>query len=173
MFWTDIARFLQYFKNLSNSFTNILAILQDCNGVFSKYSSILRCYVGIYPFINYYLFFYLSSVVIYDLFIIFISLSLSLYSVKKSRRHSRCIKESRGKVVKVGGEGRVEVVGRPCTRIEVYGGLPSSRRCWGGQSLIILSLPMERHQGIIYSIIYYPLFYIFLILLSIIHPFIF
>ena len=38
MFWTDIARFLQYFRNLSNSFINILAILQDFNGIFSKYS---------------------------------------------------------------------------------------------------------------------------------------
>ena len=38
MFWTDIARFLQYFRNLSNSFINIFAILQDFNGIFSKYS---------------------------------------------------------------------------------------------------------------------------------------
>ena len=38
MFWTDIARFLQYFKNVSNSFINIFAILQDFNGIFSKYS---------------------------------------------------------------------------------------------------------------------------------------
>ena len=38
MFWTDIARFLQYFINLSNSFINIFAILQDFNGIFSKYS---------------------------------------------------------------------------------------------------------------------------------------
>ena len=37
MFWTDIARFLQYFWNLFNSFINILAILQDFNGIFSKY----------------------------------------------------------------------------------------------------------------------------------------
>ena len=37
MFWTDIARFLQYFRNLSDSFINILAILQDFNGIFSKY----------------------------------------------------------------------------------------------------------------------------------------
>ena len=28
---------LQYFINLSNSFMNILAILQDFNGIFSKY----------------------------------------------------------------------------------------------------------------------------------------
>ena len=38
MFWTDIARFLQYFRNLSNSFINIFAILQDFNVIFSKYS---------------------------------------------------------------------------------------------------------------------------------------
>ena len=37
MFWTDIARFLQYFRNLSNSFINILAILQDFNEIFFKY----------------------------------------------------------------------------------------------------------------------------------------
>ena len=38
MFWTDIARFLQYFRNLSNSYINIFAILQDFNLIFSKYS---------------------------------------------------------------------------------------------------------------------------------------
>ena len=38
MFWADITRFLQYFRNLSNRFINILAILQDYNGIFSKYS---------------------------------------------------------------------------------------------------------------------------------------
>ena len=38
MFWADIARFLQYFRNRSNSFINILAILQDFNGIFLKYS---------------------------------------------------------------------------------------------------------------------------------------
>ena len=38
MFWADIARFLQYFRNLSNSFINMLAILQDFNGIFLKYS---------------------------------------------------------------------------------------------------------------------------------------
>ena len=37
MFWTDTARFLQYFRNLSDSFINILAILQDFNEIFSKY----------------------------------------------------------------------------------------------------------------------------------------
>ena len=37
IFWTDIARFLQYFRNLSNSFINILAILQDFYAIFSKY----------------------------------------------------------------------------------------------------------------------------------------
>ena len=36
-FWTDIARFLQYFRNLSNSFINIFAILQHFNGIFLKY----------------------------------------------------------------------------------------------------------------------------------------
>ena len=35
MFWTDIARFLQYFRKC---FINIFAILQDFNGIFSKYS---------------------------------------------------------------------------------------------------------------------------------------
>ena len=38
MFWADVARFLQHFRNLSNSFINILAILQDFNGIFLKYS---------------------------------------------------------------------------------------------------------------------------------------
>ena len=38
MFWTNIARFLQYFRNLSNSFINIFAILQGFNEIFSKYS---------------------------------------------------------------------------------------------------------------------------------------
>ena len=38
MFWTDIARFLQYFRNLSNSFLNIFAILHGFNEIFSKYS---------------------------------------------------------------------------------------------------------------------------------------
>ena len=38
IFRTDIARFLQYFRNLSNSFINIVAILQDFNRIFSKYS---------------------------------------------------------------------------------------------------------------------------------------
>ena len=33
----DIARFLQYFRNLSDSFITILAILQDFNGIFAKY----------------------------------------------------------------------------------------------------------------------------------------
>ena len=37
MFWLDIAKFLQYFRNLSNSFINI-TMLQDINGIFSKYS---------------------------------------------------------------------------------------------------------------------------------------
>ena len=37
MFWTDIARFLKYSRNLSNSFINILAILQDFNKIFLKY----------------------------------------------------------------------------------------------------------------------------------------
>ena len=38
MFWTDIARFLQYFRNLSNSFVNTFAILKDFIEIFSKYS---------------------------------------------------------------------------------------------------------------------------------------
>ena len=38
MFWMDIARFLQYVRNFFNSFINIIAILQDFNGIFSKYS---------------------------------------------------------------------------------------------------------------------------------------
>ena len=38
MFWTDIARFLQYFRKLFNSFINIVAIFQHFNGIFSKYS---------------------------------------------------------------------------------------------------------------------------------------
>ena len=33
-----MARFLQYFGNLFNSFINILAILQDFNGIFLKHS---------------------------------------------------------------------------------------------------------------------------------------
>ena len=37
IFWMDIARFLQYFRNLSKSFINILAILQHFNGIFLKY----------------------------------------------------------------------------------------------------------------------------------------
>ena len=47
MFWTDIARFLQYFRNLSNSFINIFAILQDFNGIFSKYSFNITVLCGI------------------------------------------------------------------------------------------------------------------------------
>ena len=46
IFWTDIARFLQYFRNLSNSFINILAILQDFNGIFSKYFLIITVLCG-------------------------------------------------------------------------------------------------------------------------------
>ena len=38
MFWADIARFLQYFRNLSISFINILAILQNFKEIFSKCS---------------------------------------------------------------------------------------------------------------------------------------
>ena len=38
MVWTDIARFLKYFRKLFNSFINILEILQDFNRIFSKYS---------------------------------------------------------------------------------------------------------------------------------------
>ena len=49
MFWTAIARFLQYFRNLSNSFINIFTILQDLNGIFSKYSFNITVLWG-YPF---------------------------------------------------------------------------------------------------------------------------
>ena len=35
--WTDIARFLQYFRSVSNILIYILAILQDFNGIFLKY----------------------------------------------------------------------------------------------------------------------------------------
>ena len=38
MFWAGIARFLQYFRNLSNSFINILALLPDFYEIFLKYS---------------------------------------------------------------------------------------------------------------------------------------
>ena len=46
MFWTDIARFLQYLRHLSNRFINILVISQHYNGIFLNISLILRCYVG-------------------------------------------------------------------------------------------------------------------------------
>ena len=49
MFWTDIARFLQYFINLSNSFINIFAILQDFNRIFSKYSFNITVLCGYLP----------------------------------------------------------------------------------------------------------------------------
>ena len=49
MFWTDIARFLQYFWNLFNSFINIFAILKDFNGIFSKYSFNITVLCGILP----------------------------------------------------------------------------------------------------------------------------
>ena len=42
MFRAEIARFLQYFRNLPKSFINILAILQDFNGIFFKYSLIFH-----------------------------------------------------------------------------------------------------------------------------------
>ena len=47
MLWTDIARFLQYFRNLSNSCRNIFAILQDFNGIFSKYSFNITVLCGV------------------------------------------------------------------------------------------------------------------------------
>ena len=56
MFWTDIARFLQDFRNLSNSFINIFAILQDFNGIFSKYSftiTVLRGYISVVLIVSY------------------------------------------------------------------------------------------------------------------------
>ena len=46
IFWTYIARFLQYFRNLSNSFINIFAILQYFNGIFLKYSFNITVLVG-------------------------------------------------------------------------------------------------------------------------------
>ena len=52
----DIARFRDLFRDLSNynSFINILAILQDFKGIFSKYSfNITRCYVGIFLLFTY------------------------------------------------------------------------------------------------------------------------
>ena len=80
MFRADIARFLQYFRNPSNSFINIFSILQDFNGIFLKYSFNITVlcgesskfsiyshfsplYIGttisyIYLFIKYYLYFY-------------------------------------------------------------------------------------------------------------------
>ena len=48
MFWTDIARSLQYLKNLSNSFINILAILQHFNGIFLKYFLNITVLCGTY-----------------------------------------------------------------------------------------------------------------------------
>ena len=47
MFWTNIARFLQHFINLFNSFINILAILQNFNEIFSKYSLNITLLLGI------------------------------------------------------------------------------------------------------------------------------
>ena len=47
MFRTDMAGFLPYFKNLSNSFINIFAILQNFNGIFSKYSFNIMVLCGI------------------------------------------------------------------------------------------------------------------------------
>ena len=43
----DIARFLQYFRELFNSFINILAILQDFKGIFPKYSPNITVLCGI------------------------------------------------------------------------------------------------------------------------------
>ena len=51
MFWTDIARFLQNFRNLSNSFINILEILQDFNGIFLKYFLNITVLCGFLPHI--------------------------------------------------------------------------------------------------------------------------
>ena len=53
MFWADIARFLQYFRNLSNSFINILAILQDFNRIFLKYSLNITVLCGAFFCCNY------------------------------------------------------------------------------------------------------------------------
>ena len=46
MFWTEIAKILQYFRNLSNCFINIFAILQDFNEIFSKYSFNIKVLCG-------------------------------------------------------------------------------------------------------------------------------
>ena len=48
-FWTDFARFLIYFRNLSNSFINILAILQDFNGIFLKFFLNITVLCGYLP----------------------------------------------------------------------------------------------------------------------------
>ena len=49
MSWTDNARFLQYFRNLSNSFIKNFAILQDFNEIFSKYSFNITVLCGKWP----------------------------------------------------------------------------------------------------------------------------
>ena len=54
MFWTDIARFLQYFRNLSNTFINTFGILQDFNGIFSKYSFNNTVLYGIFQAENFF-----------------------------------------------------------------------------------------------------------------------
>ena len=48
MLWTDIARFLHFFRNISNSFINILAILQHFNRIFSKYSFNITVLCGLF-----------------------------------------------------------------------------------------------------------------------------
>ena len=70
----------------------------------------------------------------------------------------------------------MELVGWPCTKIEVYGGLLSislQGAVEKGQGLIILSPPKLCHVAIIYSIIYYLSFYPLSILLSIIRSIIY
>ena len=50
MFWADIARFLKYFRNFSNSFINIFTISQDFNGIFLKYSLNITVLCGFQSF---------------------------------------------------------------------------------------------------------------------------
>ena len=57
IFWADIARFLQHFINLSNSFINIFAILHDFNEIFLKYSLnitvLFGCWISIWSIFLY------------------------------------------------------------------------------------------------------------------------
>ena len=55
----------------------------------------------------------------------------------------------------------------PCGRIAVYGGVAILQAMEGGGGLIILSPYMRHHQGIIYSLIYHLICFIFYCLSSI------